>query len=120
MRAKTNWSGPVPTDACDETAYGETEDYMVEIIESSLSVDEFNNNKVKLYPNPTTGIFTIDLGNEIENTEISIHDLNGRLIKVFYKSNKSLINIDLELGLGLYFVTVISDNKKSIFKLLKK
>lgn len=120
MRAKTNWSGPVPTDACDETAYGETEDYMVEIIESSLGVNEFNDSKVKLYPNPTTGIFTIDLGNEIENTEISIHDLNGRLIKVFYKSNKSLINIDLELGLGLYFVTVISDNKKSIFKLLKK
>ena len=93
---------------------------MVEIIESSLGNDALNNNKVKLYPNPTTGIFTIDLGNEIENSEISIHDLNGRLIKVFYKSNKSLIDIDLELDLGLYFVTVISDNKKSIFRLLKK
>jgi photosystem II stability/assembly factor-like uncharacterized protein len=119
MRAKTNWSGPVPN-ACDETTYGETEDYMVEIVESSLDIGEFINDKVKLYPNPTTGIFTIDLGNEIESTEISIHDLNGRLIKFFYKFNMSIINIDLKLDLGLYFVTVISDNKKSVFKLLKK
>src|SRR5690606_37374299 len=27
MRAKTNWNNPVPDDACEETTYGETEDY---------------------------------------------------------------------------------------------
>ncbi|MFT6687598.1 MAG: hypothetical protein ACJAX7_000597 [Saprospiraceae bacterium] len=27
MRAKSNWQAPVPNDACEETQYGETEDY---------------------------------------------------------------------------------------------
>ena len=27
MRAKSNWQAPVPANACEETAYGETEDY---------------------------------------------------------------------------------------------
>ena len=31
MRAKTNWNAPVPQDACEETTYGETEDYTAQI-----------------------------------------------------------------------------------------
>src|SRR5690606_1589065 len=31
MRAKTNWNNPVPDDACEETTYGETEDYTAQI-----------------------------------------------------------------------------------------
>lgn len=31
MRAKTNWNGPVPDDACEETTFGETEDYSAQI-----------------------------------------------------------------------------------------
>ncbi len=31
MRAKSNWNGPVPNNACDETAFGETEDYTVNL-----------------------------------------------------------------------------------------
>jgi|TARA_R100000479_G_scaffold176508_1_gene131570 hypothetical protein len=33
MRIKTNWNNPVPNDACEETTYGETEDYMVNIFD---------------------------------------------------------------------------------------
>jgi hypothetical protein len=120
MRAKTNWSGPVPTDSCVETTYGETEDYMINIVESFLNINEFSNNKVKLYPNPTFGVFTIDLGENINTTQILIHDLNGRLIKDFFETNQKIINIDIQLPLGLYFVTVLSDKNKSIFKLIKK
>ncbi|RLD24705.1 MAG: hypothetical protein DRI54_05850, partial [Bacteroidetes bacterium] len=29
LRAKTNWNNPVPDDACEETAFGETEEYTV-------------------------------------------------------------------------------------------
>ena len=31
MRAKTNWNAPVPADACEETSFGETEDYTANI-----------------------------------------------------------------------------------------
>ncbi len=32
MRAKTNLGAPVPDDGCEETLYGETEDYMAEVV----------------------------------------------------------------------------------------
>ena len=32
MRAKTNWQAGVPDDACELTTYGETEDYMINIL----------------------------------------------------------------------------------------
>lgn len=38
MRAKTNWQAPVPNDACEETTFGETEDYTANI--GSLGVDD--------------------------------------------------------------------------------
>ena len=40
MRAKTNWNGPVPPDACEETNFGETEDYTANI--GTLGVDDFS------------------------------------------------------------------------------
>jgi hypothetical protein len=39
LRAKANWNAPVPADACEETQYGETEDYMVNIV-SGLGIDD--------------------------------------------------------------------------------
>jgi hypothetical protein len=39
MRAKSNWQAPVPDNACEETTYGETEDYTANTI-GILGVDE--------------------------------------------------------------------------------
>ncbi|MBV1922952.1 MAG: T9SS type A sorting domain-containing protein [Flavobacteriaceae bacterium] len=36
MRAKSNWQAPVPDDACEETQYGETEDYTANIGELGI------------------------------------------------------------------------------------
>ncbi|WP_026450534.1 GEVED domain-containing protein [Aequorivita capsosiphonis] len=38
MRAKTNWNGPVPDNACTETSFGETEDYSAQI--STIGIEE--------------------------------------------------------------------------------
>src|SRR5690606_32852851 len=40
MRAKTNWNAPVPANACEETDFGETEDYTANI--GTLGVDDFS------------------------------------------------------------------------------
>ncbi len=40
MRAKTNWDAPVPADACEETTFGETEDYTANI--GTLGVNDFS------------------------------------------------------------------------------
>lgn len=39
MRVKTNWNSPVPNDPCEDTSYGETEDYTV-YIDTGVSIEE--------------------------------------------------------------------------------
>ncbi|AFL82459.1 hypothetical protein Aeqsu_3021 [Aequorivita sublithincola DSM 14238] len=39
MRARANWNGPVPANACQDTPFGETEDYTVNL--GALGVDDF-------------------------------------------------------------------------------
>ncbi len=42
MRAKTNWQAPVPDDSCEETTYGETEDYTANTGLLGLNDQAFN------------------------------------------------------------------------------
>lgn len=44
MRAKTNWNAPVPDDACEETNFGETEDYSVQIGTVGVTDNIFDEN----------------------------------------------------------------------------
>ena len=120
MRAKTNWSGPVPADSCVETTYGETEDYMVEIVESSLNISESLFGDIKLYPNPTMGDFIIDFFKSYSELEILIYDINGRIIDEHRLENKSRINLNPNISEGLYFIKIINSSQSIILKLIKK
>ena len=120
MRAKTNWSGPVPVDSCEETTYGETEDYMVEIVESSLNFSEFIFGDIKLYPNPTEGDFIIDFLKPYNDLEIIIYDINGKIVEEYKFKNKSRINLNPNISAGLYFVKIINSSQLTILKLIKK
>ena len=120
LRAKTNWSGDVPADACDETQYGETEDYMVNIIESSLGLIENNfEYKPLVYPNPTVGNFSIDLGIIYNNVSITLTDINGRIIQ--FKNNLYGRFFDLEIynSSGMYLLIVESGKNKAVIRIIK-
>ena len=54
-------------------------------------------------PNPSQGLFRIDAGFSLHDTEIRIHDLNGRLIQSFDGQQQALT-----LPAGQYKVSVIS------------
>ena len=120
MRAKTNWSGPVSNDACATSTYGETEDYLVNIIDSSLDINDTDFDDIKLYPNPTKGEFIIDFSKIFNELEILIYDINGRVIEEYKLENKSRINLNPEISAGLYYIRIISSNHSSILKLIKK
>ena len=77
------------------------------------TVDEIEN--INIYPNPTSGIFTID-GNNI--TDIQIIDVTGKIIYA-EKTSKTISNIDLrDFSNGVYFVKVKTVNGISVKKLL--
>jgi flagellar hook assembly protein FlgD len=110
----------VSNDACVTTQYGETEDYSVNIIESSLNIINSDFVNMKLYPNPTKGEFVIDFSKSINELEILIYDINGRVVEEYKLENKSRINLNPKVSAGLYFIKIISSSQSIIFKLIKK
>lgn len=46
MRVKTNWNDDVPDDPCEDTNYGETEDYTVEIGATDIDANPFGENEL--------------------------------------------------------------------------
>lgn len=121
LRAKTNWAGNVPTNACEETTYGETEDYTVIITSASLGLIESDFSFTPIiYPNPTSGKISIDLINNLDDVYLILTDVNGK--RIFSKNYFEVQEIDLNINQskGIYFLTIISENKKAVFKLIKK
>ncbi|HVE62129.1 MAG TPA: T9SS type A sorting domain-containing protein, partial [Chitinophagaceae bacterium] len=72
---------------------------------------------VMVYPNPTTGMFTLEM-ETLETTTIVIYDLQGKLV-ISEKMDTGKKQIDLShVGRGVYHLQVISDkgmvNKKVV------
>jgi hypothetical protein len=83
----------------------------------------FENNfghALRVYPNPTKGAFSIDLGTSYEDVTVSIRNLLGQdvLKKSFGGSNVLQLNIPGKAG--MYFIEVNSGNKKAIVKVVKE
>ena len=120
LRVKSNWSTDVPVDACTETQYGETEDYMVNIVESSLGLIENNfEYKPLVYPNPTVGDFSIDLGTIYNNVKITLTDINGRIIQFRNTLNGRFFDLEIDSSSGMYLLTVESGKNRAVIKIIK-
>ncbi len=71
------------------------------------------NEKLEIYPNPTTGNFTITQNNTA-NTEIEIYDIVGELIYKTIATNQQT-EIDLtKQAKGIYFVRIEDENKNIV------
>jgi len=86
---------------------------------SSVHQLAFNHNLVA-YPNPTAGTFTIDLGATYDNTAILITDINGRTVYQTTAKQTALITLELDQPAGVYFVSVTSESKHTVVKLIKQ
>jgi len=93
MRAKSNYSAPVPNDACESTQYGETEDYTTELVlyigvnniplaNSDMVIRSFDNNQfeISLQTTETDETLIINLHNVLGQklVENRVANINGR------------------------------------------
>lgn len=87
---------------------------------ANLSVSEFNASQLILYPNPTTNELNIKNNSPIE--EITIIDINGRILKKLDLDSQVLsIKIEVEnLTDGIYFIKIKSNQVETIRKMIKK
>ena len=81
--------------------------------------NNFGNDFV-VYPNPSKGNFTIDLGTTLHSIRISISDLTGRIIQSNEYNNVQLLNLSLDKPAGMYFITISSDEKTAVIGLVKE
>ena len=120
LRAKTNWASDVPDDPCSITTYGETEDYTVIIVEALMGLNDNNMLLTPIiYPNPTAGKITVDLKSSYKDISVKLNDILGR--ELFSKSYTQVRELELEIdeAPGVYFLSIIAENKKVIFRLVK-
>lgn len=114
MRAKSNWNSPVPADACEETTYGETEDYTANI--GTLGVNDFEiNNSELIIASTDFKNFEVTLNSSFEGTVyISIYNMNGQQLgyKLVENNNGTYrLNINLSnVESGVYLIRAGGQN----------
>jgi hypothetical protein len=88
------------------------------------SINEPSNNGYSLFPNPTTGNYTLQFEQLVtEETQIQITDLNGVVIKLIYngileQGNKTYEVNTNGLSNGTYYVQILSSHQNELLKLI--
>ena len=86
---------------------------------SFTGINDLSASKLSIYPNPTNGDFTIT-GLELVGTvsSLSLTDINGKVVKVLdTKATKFTMGA---IKPGVYFLNIISGNKKEVLKIVKE
>ena len=89
----------------------------------ALSLKDFDNltEVINIYPNPSNGVYNLVKLSQVDLTQATVYDINGRLIKKVDLQNVSIESqIDMQSAAsGLYFIEVRSKNNKHVFKVFK-
>lgn len=88
------------------------EDYIE--VDNNTSINDVGQNYIDFYPNPTTGLVHLK---GIENAQISVFNSTGTLVASQYNSTGNQIDLS-DLGTGIYFIKVFSQNQIITKKLL--
>ena len=114
MRAKTNWQAEVSDDACEETQYGETEDYTANI--GTLGVNDFEiSNSELIITSQDNNNFEVTLNTKYEgNVFVAVYNMLGQQLGFKLAQNEGGVykmNLNLtSAATGIYLVRVGGQN----------
>ena len=92
----------------------------IQLSPTTLDVIRNTSSNVKIFPNPTTGNFSINLGETYNAVTITVSDINGKHIHSKTYSESQLLNIKLEEPAGVYLLLIESEEKKTVIGLVKE
>lgn len=86
---------------------------------TTLGINDFSlNENIKIYPNPTTGVFSIQSKLD-ENIKIEIFDILGKQVLKTYNVGKGINNINAsDLSKGIYLLKLFNEKEASTQKLI--
>lgn len=103
-----------------QNSYFESTSIMYRNISATASIENVEFKNIKIFPNPTTGSFHIEFNENYSNIQVLVSDVLGKIIDQSSFVNYQKMNLHIEGSKGIYFITIISESKKSTFKILKK
>jgi hypothetical protein len=77
---------------------------------SNVSIEEMEGYSIKLYPNPNSGEFVLDLGN-MQAAEVRILNTLGQEIFIAHNIKRRYFNMNLQTGIYLMEIRSESENK---------
>lgn len=87
----------------------------------TVGINKINANDVNIYPNPTNGLFTVNLGAKYSEINVIIRNIVGQQVHAQTLRNESLFNTQIEAAEGMYFLELQgSDGLHTIIKFLKE
>ncbi len=107
---------------CGESPFSEGLEVTVD---NTVGIDkESQSDNIKIYPNPTTGQFFIELPEIKEKTSLYIYDLTGSVkykTEINANDEKQIISYNFDhFANGIYFVSINTDKARIIKKLIIK
>jgi ELWxxDGT repeat protein len=73
-----------------------------------------------LYPNPTEGQLTLDLGKEYPSVIITIAGAGGRIVQKNKLVLAGVTSINIPEPAGIYMVTIVSGHDRAVFRIVKR
>lgn len=80
-----------------------------------ISIAEHSTTSMNVYPNPSEGIFTLDIfAGKSQSYQIEVMDVRGKRLKTFDTQNANFISKQLDirdLSRGIYFIRITGDDE---------
>ena len=105
----TNWSSIDPQTSFSTSC----------ITHCAVGIEENNLSNLSLYPNPTNGIITIDLGGVKQDIKVTLTNNLGQVIITEYYISTNFINFDINTPNGIYFLQIKVEGESKTIKVSK-
>ena len=76
--------------------------------------------EINVFPNPTNGALKIDLGNEYRKIDVTISDLQGRILMESEFDLVQIIAFQFEESPGVYIMLIKADTREATIRLMRK
>jgi len=102
------------------TKCGKSDTKIKTIEVSVLNTENFNQKKLRVYPNPTSGNLNLHFEKSYKEISIIISNLSGKTVLATSANNIAKITLDISsLSKGLYILNIITDDGFYVEKIIK-
>ena len=111
-------NGTVTVKATANDISGTSGTAIITINNQTIGINELDDKKIKIYPNPVQNELFVELENE-RITKMNIVDISGKLIKTISNTNSKHIDVS-SLNQGIYILEIYSESGISNTRFIKQ